>query len=202
MSGFHLPPRYYDILQVLAHKRHYGTYRVITRLLQLDPGDTIVEVGCGTGLLAKHFVSGGFDYWGFDPDEDRINYAKQRNPQAHFIVGDTDSLEQLNIPHFRHTFIHGVLHHLPDRMCHSILESLFNYRSDLRLVISEPYIPNPWWANPIGALFARFDEGKFMRSRYDWLDMFAEYADLVEFRSLWPTWPVPFLDARLFFRQN
>ena len=197
MTRFHLSPASYDRLQIFVHQRHRRTYQIIARMLQLKPGEVVVEAGCGTGLLAEHFVAGGYHYWGFDPDADRITYARRRIPQGNFLVGEAQAVKQLDLPPFRQLFIHGILHHLPEPACREIIGALLQYSPELRLVIIEPYRPCPWWTNPLGALFALLDEGQYMRTYAENLALFGRYIDLIEKRSLWPYWPVPFLDARL-----
>ncbi len=48
----------------------------------------VVELGCGSGNLAKHFIEAGFDYTGLDLSQDMINLSKNRNPKGDFIQGN------------------------------------------------------------------------------------------------------------------
>ena len=48
----------------------------------------VLEIGCGTGNLAKRFINYNFEYTGLDLSEDMINLSKLKNPTGTFIQGD------------------------------------------------------------------------------------------------------------------
>jgi len=48
----------------------------------------VLEIGCGTGNLAKHFINSNLEYVGLDLSEDMINLSKLKNPSGMFIHGD------------------------------------------------------------------------------------------------------------------
>jgi SAM-dependent methyltransferase len=52
----------------------------------------IVEIGCGSGLLAKHLSVAGYEVFGFDVSPAMITLARRRAPRARFRVGDLRSL--------------------------------------------------------------------------------------------------------------
>jgi SAM-dependent methyltransferase len=157
----------------------------------------VVEVGCGTGILAHHFVKHGYDYWGIDFDSERITAAQRLTPTAHFIVADARALERAGLPKFNRVFIHGVMHHLDDLECRHLLNNILSLGSDIILVVIEPSHPLNWWDNPLGALAANNDEGRFVRTIDRWRQLFSPYIELFGTRSLWPRWPVEFVVARL-----
>ena len=192
-----LPSRLYETLQNAVHRGHRTTFETLTRFLNAHPGDRVLEVGCGTGQLARPFVEHGFDYWGIDPDPDRIAYAQQIAPSGRFLVGDHSTLAGSEMPRVRHVFIHGVLHHLDDEECRRLLNDVLSLQEDLVLAVAEPYCPDNWWSNQPGYLFAQLDEGRFVRTRENWLELFGPKLELSQVRSLWPRWPVPMIDAKL-----
>jgi SAM-dependent methyltransferase len=193
----HLSPRLYSALQNFVHCGHGETFRSIAELLQIRAGETVLEVGCGTGDLAHHFVAGEFEYWGVDLDARRIALARERWPGINFIVGDALALKDIGLPHFRHAFIYGVLHHLEDDQCRRLIDYLLSVDRRMTLVVVEPFVPNRWWANPLGVLFARLDEGCFVRSLRDWRNLYGSNIDMLTTRSRWPHWPVSNVVARL-----
>lgn len=166
-------------------------------MLELKPGETVVEVGCGTGLLAHYFAEHGYDYWGIDLDQERIKIAQQRTPELHFLAGDVLTFDFDLIPKFKRVFIHGVLHHLDNLQCSRLIDHILHISSDLLLVVIEPFRSNRWYANPLETLLSLLDEGRFIRDLQGWLYLFGENLDVFTTRSLWPRWPVNFVDARL-----
>lgn len=197
MGRVHLSPRLYNSLQNLAHRGHYGTFEVLKQLLQVRPGDRVLEVGCGTGVLANHFVREGYDYWGIDLDSERIAAARQQAPKANFVTCDALALESAGLPRFQHVFIHGVLHHLGDSETRHLLQGILSNDSNLVLVVIEPFRPLRWWTNPLGELFGRMDEGRFVRTLEGWRTLFEPNAEVLTTRSRWPPWPVATVVARL-----
>ncbi|MGH7766132.1 MAG: class I SAM-dependent methyltransferase [Candidatus Binatia bacterium] len=197
MSRLHLSPHIYSGLQNFVHRGHRPTFDLLTRLLEISPGETVVEIGCGTGILAHHFVSHGYDYWGIDFDPERIDVARQQTPGAHFQTCDALAIEQAGLPNFKRAFIHGVLHHLNDAETQKIISHVLSLRRDMTLVIIEPFRRPRWWNNPFGALIARLDEGRYVRTLEEWRDLFEPKLELLTTRNLWPRWPQDFLDARL-----
>lgn len=48
----------------------------------------VLELGCGSGNLAKHFIESAVDYIGLDLSEDMISLSSRKNPKGRFIQGD------------------------------------------------------------------------------------------------------------------
>lgn len=72
----------------------------------------IVDLGCGTGLLARELVDDGYDVFGIDISEAMIEIARKRTPEAEFRVG---SLFEVEIPRCEAvTAISEVLNYLFD----------------------------------------------------------------------------------------
>ncbi len=49
---------------------------------------SFVEIGCGSGNLAKRFSTYGENYCGLDNSNEMLNIAKAKNPNTRFIMGD------------------------------------------------------------------------------------------------------------------
>lgn len=72
----------------------------------------IVDLGCGTGLLARKLIDAGYGVFGVDISEAMIEIARERVPEAEFRVG---SLFEVGIPHCEAvTAISEVLNYLFD----------------------------------------------------------------------------------------
>jgi SAM-dependent methyltransferase len=52
----------------------------------LAPGDTIVDLGCGDGILAGPLTGHGLAYVGVDSSEQMVVEAKRRHPGLEFVV--------------------------------------------------------------------------------------------------------------------
>lgn len=55
----------------------------------------VVDLGCGSGILAEILLEAGYQVWGADQSEAMIDLAKKRAPQAEFVVG---SLWETGLP--------------------------------------------------------------------------------------------------------
>jgi SAM-dependent methyltransferase len=55
----------------------------------------VVDLGCGTGLLARELIDAGYDVFGVDISESMIELARRRAPEAGFAVG---SLFEVELP--------------------------------------------------------------------------------------------------------
>ena len=68
-------------------------FRLLSVLLQVRPGDTLLDVGCGTGWFTRRFAEQGFRVTGLDPALDWLAFARAQGPPAsHWIVGDARAL--------------------------------------------------------------------------------------------------------------
>lgn len=64
----------------------------VTRRLG-PPGDVVVDVGCGTGVLAPHLMAAGWQrVLGVDPSEGMLGRAAARAPRAAWVRGDAAAL--------------------------------------------------------------------------------------------------------------
>lgn len=67
--------------------RHYRARRAAF-LLALAPGRRVIEVGCGTGLLAADLVQAGLDLVGVDPARGMLARARARGVRVVMAVGE------------------------------------------------------------------------------------------------------------------
>lgn len=88
----------------------------------LKPGDTVFDIGCGSGIKAKYFIEKGFSVFGIDFSEEMIAIAKRENPKGKFVVADAGNLEGIQET-FPAIFSHAVLIHFPKKNIPEILRS-------------------------------------------------------------------------------
>lgn len=79
-------------------------------LKQLPPGASILELGCGTGHLARQLLQRGFRVNALDGSEAMLQYARQNAPEGHFTLGDVRSFRFP--PQFHGVLSTGTLNHV------------------------------------------------------------------------------------------
>lgn len=52
----------------------------------------VVEIGCGSGIMARELTRAGFDVVGFDASPEMIAIARRTAPSAHFAVASFDAV--------------------------------------------------------------------------------------------------------------
>ena len=185
-----IPPYLYQKLQQFVHRGHSSVFEVFERLLQPEPGATVLELGCGTGALAEPFLASGYDYVGVDINPQRIAQATHNFPHGSFIVSDLVNFDISYVPKFQYCILHGLLHHLSDEGCRELFKVVLSSGSDRRMAISEPVRPDRWWENPGRALLSSLDQGDYVRKLDAWLQLLDSHLINYSTRSLMPRWPM------------
>ena len=73
---------YYSFID---YKEEYEYYR---QIIQQYHKNEVLEIGCGTGSLAKYYLENEFSYQGLDISSQMIAIAQRKNPKGHFIEGN------------------------------------------------------------------------------------------------------------------
>lgn len=72
-----------------GYRKRVGELTALLRKELGDPaGKSILELGCGIGMIAAGLVELGFDYTGIDISDVALDDARKRCPQARFIQAD------------------------------------------------------------------------------------------------------------------
>jgi len=102
-AGGQTPDIFYDRALAWIHDQYYGQIArdasvAILRLLQGgDPaGQLVVDLGCGTGILASALSDNGYDVLGVDVSQAMLEIATRCSPKARFVQA---SLFHFFIPH-------------------------------------------------------------------------------------------------------
>jgi SAM-dependent methyltransferase len=67
-------------------------FALIRRLLPLEPGASLLEVGCGSGHFARRFAAAGLAVTGLDPDRAALDYARTLESGIAWVEGDARTL--------------------------------------------------------------------------------------------------------------
>src|SRR6185295_16110163 len=62
--------------------------RGVVELLAPQPGERILDLGCGTGHLTNQIAAAGADVIGLDKSQSMIEEARRLYPDLHFEIGD------------------------------------------------------------------------------------------------------------------
>jgi SAM-dependent methyltransferase len=71
---------------------HDFARRAILDALNLAPGDRLLEIGCGGGLLLREALDSGVAVTGLDHSEEMVRLARERAPGANVVLGSAEQL--------------------------------------------------------------------------------------------------------------
>lgn len=117
----HWAARYDLLVWLLTHGRDRAFREKLVGLARLAPGDSVLDVGCGTGSLAiaaKRHVGTTSEVFGIDPSPEMIGRAASKAARAGMDVQfKTAVAEALPFPDARFDVVLSTLmfHHLPRR---------------------------------------------------------------------------------------
>lgn len=89
-------PASYDAWYETSRGRWIGEteFRLISRLLGIRPGDTVLEVGCGSGYFTRRFAEKTHteNVTGLDIDPAMLAFARTRDKRQRYVEGDAQAL--------------------------------------------------------------------------------------------------------------
>ena len=141
-------PRLYDaFVEVFFFGRRRATFQSLIAAAGVQPGQRVLDVGCGTGyfarLLARAVGPEGLVV-GIDPSPEMITYASRkagRVRNCQFRVGTAESLD-LPAEHFDVVVSSLVLHHLPEDLRMPALREMRRVlRPGGKLLVAEAQMP-------------------------------------------------------------
>ncbi|HEY9100094.1 MAG TPA: class I SAM-dependent methyltransferase [Thiobacillus sp.] len=88
-------PADYEAWYVTPRGRWIGEteYALAARQLAAQAGDSLLDVGCGTGWFTRRAAADGLHATGLDPNPDWLNFARAHsNPNLKWVEGDARAL--------------------------------------------------------------------------------------------------------------
>jgi SAM-dependent methyltransferase len=67
-------------------------FALMMRLLDSPVGDTLLDVGCGTGHFSRRFAAAGLRVTGLDPDPAMLEYARRLGSGVNYLRGTATAL--------------------------------------------------------------------------------------------------------------
>ncbi len=103
----------------ISADRQFRGGQELLRELALVPGETVLDIGCGTGMLAEYaasLVGPAGSVIGIDPLPLRIEIAKKRGTaNLSFKVGNAYDLGEVAADSFNVVYMNAVFHWLPEK---------------------------------------------------------------------------------------
>ncbi len=116
----HTPRLYEFIVWVMARGKEQAFRKFIAKLAELKKGESVLDVGCGTGtmaLLAKQYVGETGKSCGIEPSAEMVFFAKQKAKRQNALIDiNPGVIEQIDYPSqsFDAILCLIVIHHMPD----------------------------------------------------------------------------------------
>ena len=112
----------------------------------VEPGQQVLEIGCGTGTLAALMAERGARVYGIDISEPMLNEARERAPQAEFAHGTATEIDQLGENRFDRVVATLSFSELSEDELDFVLRSSVTLlKADGKLVVADEVIPRRWW---------------------------------------------------------
>jgi 2-polyprenyl-3-methyl-5-hydroxy-6-metoxy-1,4-benzoquinol methylase len=136
---------------------HGYLLNTIEKLLNSGEHKSILDMGCGNGVVANFLISKGFDVYGTDASSSGIQIANKKNP-GRFFIQDLSSNEippEIRNKQFDTVISTEVVEHLYDpRKYIGICKSILKYGG--WVIISTPY--HGYLKNLILSIFNHWDK--------------------------------------------
>ncbi len=111
-------PRVFDVIRGILLGGYRHMFSRVKKYSEYEDGDSVLEIGCGTGIFSKLFPKG---YFGVDYAPEFIEYAKVKYPHQRFML---KSAQAVDFP--RHSFdkilLLNFIHFLSDKDSKELLE--------------------------------------------------------------------------------
>lgn len=118
-----LPIMYQTLMTVLGANKLYNYF--IQEILKPKAGDSILDIGCGTGKLLEYMPE-DIEYTGYDLNDEYIKQAKNKygNRAKFYCKAVDESISHEGSQKYDKVIAFALLHHLPDQVIHNLAKSV------------------------------------------------------------------------------
>jgi SAM-dependent methyltransferase len=126
---------------------HYLRKRVAFVRRLLTDG-SVLDVGCGTGILASRLADEGYRVTGADPSAGMLDHLRERDPRVQAVAASADQLP-FEDGAFDLTMCVAVLHHIAehDAVRRCLVEMVRVTKPGGRVLVWDHNPRNPYWKN-------------------------------------------------------
>jgi ubiquinone/menaquinone biosynthesis C-methylase UbiE len=156
-------PALFNALQFFIAGTQQKTRQFIRDGLQLQAGDRLLDVCCGTGEFANVALG---DYLGIDINEKYIGYAAKKygvgggHPEREFLAEDITGLSfQKRGLRFAKSMLINSMHHLDEAQNHAVLAAVAGVTTGRFVVVDMDPTPS----NKLSKFLAEQDRGEYIR---------------------------------------
>jgi SAM-dependent methyltransferase len=167
--SFEHPAIYRSVQLSIAYPLARAYKRLLLKHLELSGGETILDVGCGTGEYAILFK--GEKYIGMDLNQKYIDRAREVYrglPNASFVCLEIKELAKQKVA-IDHAYCVAVTHHLTDEEVIGMVQDAMHLVKG-KFVVVDLYLPK-FWRNPLGHFLVKMDRGRFGRPKERLLEL-------------------------------
>ncbi|MEJ7838770.1 MAG: methyltransferase domain-containing protein [Thermomicrobiales bacterium] len=125
---------------------HYQAKRVGFIKQHAQPGSKVLDVGCGTGVLAEALVNEGYAVTGLDPFQGMLKHVKQRVPELETVHGSGENLPFADDT-FDFTYCVAVMHHVAEKgnVLSTLKEMARVTKPGGKIMVWDHNPRNPYW---------------------------------------------------------
>jgi ubiquinone/menaquinone biosynthesis C-methylase UbiE len=168
-------PVLFNLVQFLVSGSQRRTGDLIRRGLQLQPGEPLLDVCCGTGEFAGVALG---PYLGIDINPRYIAFARRRRRPAgsrrKFVVADiTRFVSEYRGPLFPKAMMINSMHHLSTEENTRVLAAVARMVTSTGRLVVVDMDPSP--GNAISLWLARLDRGEYVRPLGEQVAMLSRY---------------------------